>query len=88
LSILLQAGELLNDPVRQTINHTINKIGAGSIATGLGIKAAENADLIEKGWGLTEYAAMIAMIGSLLFSVKLVLEITLIIENRINKRKV
>ena len=75
MNIFLRSAELLTDPANHAINHAIDRIGQSSIVAGASIKAAEVSGIIEEGLGLTEWAAVVAIAGGLLYIVKLVLEI-------------
>lgn len=75
MSTLLKAAQLLSEPANETINLVIDRVGLGSMAAGVGVKVAEKAEVIEIGLAITDYAAMIAIVGGILYCVKMTLEI-------------
>ena len=74
MNIFIKTAELLSEPANETINHVIDRTGIGSIATVAAAKAAEQA---ETGLSLPDWAAIIAMVGGILYIVKLSLEIVI-----------
>jgi len=77
MSVLLKATELLADPANEGVNHLVDVVGKGSILTAAGINGAEYVGVIEQGLGITQYAAMVAMIGGVFYIVKLGLDIAI-----------
>ena len=67
----------------------MNKIGLGSITTTIGIKAAEAQEIIQvstsSSWGLTEYALLLSIIGSILFCIDKALVIYIRVKNKKSK---
>ena len=74
MNTLLKFGELLKEPVNQTINHAINKFGLTSIVTGGSIAVAEHQQIIAQGNDITDLLKILAAIGSILFIVQKVVE--------------
>ena len=75
MNIFLKSTQLLTEPANHAVNHAIDKVGQSSIVTGVLIKSAEHTGVIQEGLKLTEWAAVVAITGGLLYIVKLVLEI-------------
>ncbi len=74
MNLLLETAALLKEPVNQTISQAVNKVGLTSIVTGGSIKAAEVAEIIEKGNGITDWLAVIALIGGVLLIVQKIVD--------------
>ncbi len=73
--------------INELIGVTIDKIGLTSMAGTVGIKAAEAAEIIpiaSTSW-MVEYALIITTCGGILFSIKLLLDITVKIMEIISK---
>lgn len=87
MNILLRVANQIAEPANDAINHAIDKIGLGSIATTVGIKAAENAEVIEQGLTFTDWSARIAMVGAILFAIKTFLDIIYGLEKRYHRWK-
>ena len=66
------------------VSAMIDKIGFGSIATFVGLKASEEAGVIEladdisAAWSMSDWALLVSIIGTALFCIKTYLEIRLI----------
>lgn len=75
MNILLEAFGLVKD--NQVVDQAIDRVGQTSLVTGAGIKAAEHAQVIETGWGIVEYAAMVSLIGGVVYIIKLCLEVAI-----------
>lgn len=69
--------QILQEPIKQTMSHTANKLGLTSIVTGGSVAAAEHSHLIEKGNTLAEWVLVVTFITGLLFTVKLLLDIAI-----------
>ena len=74
MNTLLNFGELLKEPVNQTINHFINKLGLTSIVTAGSITVAEHQQIIAQGNGVTDWLKVMALVGSILFIVQKIVE--------------
>lgn len=75
MNILIKVADLIADPTNETMNHAIDRAGQGSIVAGGALKAAEVTGVIQEGLTLTDWVAIVAIIGGLLYIVKLTIEI-------------
>ena len=77
MNILLQAAELLNEPMNQTIDHLTNKVLITLTAAGGGVAVAEKQQIIAQGNSLAEVVLVLSVITGILLVVKLSLDIAL-----------
>lgn len=67
MNTLLDFGELLKEPINQMISRVWHVLGFTSVLTSGAIAATEQQVIIHQGYGITEWAAVAAMVVSLLY---------------------
>ena len=80
MNVLSRAIEAMNEPGNAIIGKMIDKAGASAVIVGGGSAAVDQAT--ETALALPDWAAIVAIVGGLIYIVKLLLEVFIIFAHR------